>query len=139
MRSATRHGILLIFDEVITGFGRLGTPFAANYFGVVPDMMTTAKGLTNGALPMGAVFASRAVHDALMNGPEPAIELFHGYTYSGHPVACAAGLAALDIYTRDGLLTRVAGLESGVGRRDVRAARFTPCRRHSHNRADWRE
>ena len=75
-------------------------------------MMTTAKGLTNGALPMGAVFASRAVHDALMIGPEPAIELFHGYTYSGHPVACAAGLAALDIYTRDGLLGRVAGLEA---------------------------
>ncbi len=109
---ATRHGILLIFDEVITGFGRLGTPFASDYFGVVPDLMTTAKGLTNGALPMGAVFASRAVHDALMIGPEPAIELFHGYTYSGHPVACAAGLAALDIYTRDGLLTRVAGLEA---------------------------
>ncbi len=109
---ATRHGILLIFDEVITGFGRLGTPFASDYFGVVPDLMTTAKGLTNGALPMGAVFASRAVHDALMIGPEPAIELFHGYTYSGHPVACAAGLAALDIYTRDGLLGRVAGLEA---------------------------
>ncbi len=109
---ATRHGILLIFDEVITGFGRLGTPFASDYFGVVPDLMTTAKGLTNGALPMGAVFSSRLVHDALMTGPEPAIELFHGYTYSGHPVACAAGLATLDIYLRDGLLTRVAGLEA---------------------------
>ena len=109
---ATRHGILLIFDEVITGFGRLGTPFATDYFGVVPDLVTTAKGLTNGALPMGAVFASRAVHDALMIGPEPAIELFHGYTYSGHPVACAAGLATLDIYAREGLLTRVAETES---------------------------
>ncbi|MDO9426475.1 MAG: aspartate aminotransferase family protein [Methylobacterium sp.] len=106
----TRHGILLIFDEVITGFGRLGTPFATDYFGVVPDLVTTAKGLTNGALPMGAVFAARAVHDALMHGPESAIELFHGYTYSGHPAACAAGIATLDIYARERLLTRAAGL-----------------------------
>lgn len=108
---ATRHGILLIFDEVITGFGRLGTPFAANYFGVTPDIMTTAKGLTNGAIPMGAVFADRRIYDALMTGPEAAIELFHGYTYSGHPAACAAGLATLDIYKDESLLTRVAGLE----------------------------
>jgi beta-alanine--pyruvate transaminase len=107
---ATRHGILLIFDEVITGFGRLGAPFAADHFGIAPDLVTTAKGLTNGALPMGAVFASRRVHDALMQGPEPAIELFHGYTYSGHPAACAAGLATLDIYRREGLLTRAAEL-----------------------------
>jgi beta-alanine--pyruvate transaminase len=107
---ATRHGILLIFDEVITGFGRLGTPFATDYFGVVPDMMTTAKGLTNGAIPMGAVFASGKVHDALMCGPEQQIELFHGYTYSGHPVACAAGLATLGIYEKDGLLTRASTL-----------------------------
>jgi beta-alanine--pyruvate transaminase len=107
---STRHGILLIFDEVITGFGRLGTPFATEYFGVTPDIVTAAKGLTNGALPMGAVFASRAVHDALMIGPEAAIELFHGYTYSGHPAACAAGLATLEIYQREGLLTRAAGL-----------------------------
>ncbi|WP_091970402.1 aspartate aminotransferase family protein [Methylobacterium gossipiicola] len=106
----TRHGILLIFDEVITGFGRLGAPFATDRFGVVPDLVTTAKGLTNGALPMGAVFASRAVHDALMHGPEGSIELFHGYTYSGHPAACAAGLATLDIYAREGLLTRAAAL-----------------------------
>jgi beta-alanine--pyruvate transaminase len=104
------HGILLIFDEVITGFGRLGAPFAAQYFGVTPDLMTTAKGITNGVLPMGAVFASRAVHDALVQGPENAIELFHGYTYSGHPVACAAGLATLEIYRREGLLTRVGDL-----------------------------
>jgi beta-alanine--pyruvate transaminase len=104
------HGILLIFDEVITGFGRLGAPIAAQYFGVTPDQMTTAKGITNGVLPMGAVFASRAVHDALMTGPEAAIELFHGYTYSGHPVACAAGLAALEVYRRDGLFTRAATL-----------------------------
>ncbi len=103
-----RHGILLIFDEVITGFGRLGTPFAVDYFGVVPDLVTTAKGITNGAIPLGAVFASRRVHDALMTGPEAAIEFFHGYTYSGHPVACAAGLATLDIYRREGLLTRAA-------------------------------
>ena len=105
-----KHGILLIFDEVISGFGRLGTPFAVDYFGVVPDLVTTAKGLTNGAIPMGAVFASRAVHDALMQGPAEQIELFHGYTYSGHPAACAAGLATLDIYEKEGLLTRGAAL-----------------------------
>ena len=97
------------FDEVITGFGRLGAPFAAQRFGVTPDLMTTAKGLTNGVLPMGAVFARRAVHDVLMQGPPAAIEFFHGYTYSGHPTACAAALATLDIYRREGLLTRVAG------------------------------
>ncbi|MCK0530122.1 omega-aminotransferase AptA [Sphingobium agri] len=108
---ATRHGILLIFDEVITGFGRLGSPFAAQHFDVAPDIMTTAKGLTNGAMPMGAVFTSRHVHDALMQGPEAAIELFHGYTYSGHPAACAAGLASLDVYQREGLFTRAAELE----------------------------
>ncbi|WP_310201480.1 aspartate aminotransferase family protein [Ancylobacter sp. 3268] len=107
---ATRHGILLIFDEVITGFGRLGAPFATDYFGVTPDLVTTAKGITNGTIPMGAVFASRKVHDGLMTGPEAAIELFHGYTYSGHPVACAAGLATLDIYAEEGLLTRAAEL-----------------------------
>ncbi len=102
----TKHGILLIFDEVITGFGRLGAPFAAQYFGVTPDLMGTAKGITNGTVPCGAVFASRKVHDAMMNGPENVIELFHGYTYSAHPVACAAGLATLDIYRDEGLLTR---------------------------------
>jgi len=100
-----RHGILLIFDEVITGFGRTGSPFAAQEFGVTPDMITCAKGLTNGAIPMGAVLVKKAVHDAFMQGPE-GIELFHGYTYSAHPVACAAGLAALGIYAREGLLTR---------------------------------
>jgi len=107
---ATRHGILLIFDEVITGFGRLGTPFATDYFGVKPDIFTTAKGLTNGTVPMGAVFCGRHIYDAMMQGPESAIELFHGYTYSGHPVASAAGLATLDIYQREGLLTRGAAL-----------------------------
>jgi beta-alanine--pyruvate transaminase len=106
----SRHGILLIFDEVITGFGRLGAPFATDYFGVTPDLVTTAKGLTNGAIPMGAVFAKRDIYDALMQGPDNQIELFHGYTYSGHPAACAAGLATLDIYESEGLLTRGATL-----------------------------
>jgi beta-alanine--pyruvate transaminase len=98
-----QHGILLIFDEVITGFGRLGTSFAAEYFGVVPDMITVAKGITNGTVPMGAVFVRQGIYDAFMHGPENAIELFHGYTYSGHPVACAASLATLDIYEEEGL------------------------------------
>jgi beta-alanine--pyruvate transaminase len=102
----TRHGILLIFDEVITGFGRLGSPFAIQEFGVQPDMITVAKGLTNGVIPMGAVFASNAIHSAFMQGPENAIELFHGYTYSAHPAACAAALAALHLYHKEGLLTR---------------------------------
>ena len=105
-----KYGILLIFDEVITGFGRLGTPFATEYFGVTPDLVTSAKGITNGVIPMGAVFASRKIHDALMVGPTSQIELFHGYTYSAHPVACAAGLATLDIYEDEGLLTRGASL-----------------------------
>jgi beta-alanine--pyruvate transaminase len=105
-----RHGILLIFDEVITGFGRLGAPFGAQYYGVVPDIITSAKGLSNGAIPMGAVFVRKGIYDAFMQGPENAIELFHGYTYSGHPVACAAGLAALDIYEQEGLFTRAAEL-----------------------------
>src|SRR5271163_4778080 len=98
-----KHGILLIFDEVITGYGRVGAPFAAQRFGVTPDIMTTAKGVTNGVVPMGAVFARRQIHDAFMAGPPEAIEFFHGYTYSGHPVACAAALATLDIYEREGL------------------------------------
>jgi beta-alanine--pyruvate transaminase len=93
------HGILLIFDEVITGFGRLGASFAAQRFDVLPDIMTTAKGLTNAAIPMGAVLVRKGVHDAFMAGPEAMIELFHGYTYSGHPMACAAALATLDIWT----------------------------------------
>jgi beta-alanine--pyruvate transaminase len=105
-----KHGILLIFDEVITGFGRVGKPFASQAFDVTPDLMTTAKGLTNGAVPMGAVFAQRKIYDAFMEGPENAIELFHGYTYSAHPVACAAALATLDVYTKEGLLTRAATL-----------------------------
>jgi beta-alanine--pyruvate transaminase len=107
---ADKYGILLIFDEVITGFGRLGVPFATDYFGVVPDLITTAKGITNGTIPMGAVYASRKVHDGLMHGPDNQIELFHGYTYSGHPVACAAGIATMEIYEEEGLLTRAADL-----------------------------
>jgi beta-alanine--pyruvate transaminase len=103
-----RHGILLIFDEVITGFGRLGQAFAADYFDVLPDIITTAKGLTNGSIPMGAVFVRDEIYDAFMNGPEHVIELFHGYTYSGHPVACAAGLAAMDIYEQEDLFNRAA-------------------------------
>jgi beta-alanine--pyruvate transaminase len=105
-----KHDILLIFDEVITGFGRVGKPFASLAFDVTPDLMTTAKGLTNGAIPMGAVFAHRKIYDAFMQGPENAIELFHGYTYSAHPVACAAALATLEVYTREGLLTRASSL-----------------------------
>jgi beta-alanine--pyruvate transaminase len=101
-----RHGILLIFDEVITGFGRTGSPFAAQEFGVTPDIMTCAKGLTNGAIPMGAVLASKKIYDTFMQGPPGAIELFHGYTYSAHPAACAAGLATLAIYEQEKLLTR---------------------------------
>jgi beta-alanine--pyruvate transaminase len=105
-----KNDILLIFDEVITGFGRVGKPFASQAFDVTPDLMTTAKGLTNGAVPMGAVFAHRRIYDAFMQGPEGAIELFHGYTYSAHPVACAAALATLDVYAKEGLLTRAASL-----------------------------
>jgi beta-alanine--pyruvate transaminase len=100
-----RHGILLIFDEVITGFGRTGAAFAAQEFGVTPDIITCAKGLTNGAVPMGAVLVSKKIYDTFMGGPA-GIELFHGYTYSAHPIACAAGLATLDIYQREGLFTR---------------------------------
>ncbi len=100
------HGILLIFDEVITGFGRIGKAFAAERWGVVPDLITCAKGLTNGCVPMGAVFASRTIHDTFMQGPPGAIELFHGYTYSGHPLAAAAALATLDTYAEEGLFER---------------------------------
>ena len=113
-----RHGILLIFDEVITGFGRLGTGFAAEYFGVIPDLMTVAKGISNATVPMGGVFVRKHVYDGLMNGPENAVELFHGYTYSAHPLACAAASAVLDIYKNEGLFQRAADLskywEDGV-------------------------
>jgi beta-alanine--pyruvate transaminase len=106
----TKHGIVLIFDEVITGYGRLGTPFGADYFGVTPDIMVTAKGLTNGVIPMGAVFTSSEIHDAFMTGPEHLIELPHGYTYSGNPIASAAGIATIETYKEEGLLTRGAEL-----------------------------
>ncbi|MFT6657675.1 MAG: beta-alanine--pyruvate transaminase [Maritalea sp.] len=108
----TKHGILLIFDEVITGFGRLGSPFAAQHFDVMPDIITTAKGLTNGVIPMGAVYVTNEIHDAFMEGPEHMIEFFHGYTYSGNPIASAAGLATLETYEEEGLLTRGAEMAS---------------------------
>jgi beta-alanine--pyruvate transaminase len=101
-----KHGILLIFDEVITGFGRTGQPFGSQTFGVTPDMMTVAKGITNGCVPMGAVIARNKIHDVFMTGPEHLIEFFHGYTYSAHPLACAAALGTLDTYAEEGLLTR---------------------------------
>jgi beta-alanine--pyruvate transaminase len=106
-----KHGILLIFDEVITGFGRTGNPFGAQTFGVTPDLMTVAKGITNGCVPMGAVFAQQKIHDAFMTGPEHLIEFFHGYTYSAHPLACAAGIATLDTYADGDLLTRAARMQ----------------------------
>ena len=106
-----KHGILLIFDEVITGFGRTGQPFAAQTFGVTPDLMTVAKGITNGCVPMGAVFATDKIHDTFMNGPDHLIEFFHGYTYSAHPLACAAALATLETYADEGLLTRAAQMQ----------------------------
>ncbi|WP_067519922.1 aspartate aminotransferase family protein [Endozoicomonas ascidiicola] len=113
IREITRkHGILLIFDEVITGFGRVGKAFASTRWGVEPDIMTTAKGLTNGVIPMGAVFVSDEIHNAFMTGPDNMIELFHGYTYSGHPVACAAGLAALDLYENEGLFEKAIEMEN---------------------------
>ncbi|MBI1942078.1 MAG: aspartate aminotransferase family protein [Betaproteobacteria bacterium] len=105
-----RHGILLIFDEVINAWGRLGKPFAADYFGVMPDLITTAKGITNGTVPMGAVLMKENLYQTFMTGPENTIEMPHGYTYSAHPVACAAGLGTLEVYQEEGLLTRVGEL-----------------------------
>jgi beta-alanine--pyruvate transaminase len=111
LREITRkHGILLIFDEVITGFGRTGAAFAADKYGVAPDMITFAKGVTNGVIPMGGVLTTAEIHDAFMTGPEHMIELFHGYTYSGNPVASAAALATLETYREDGLFERAAAL-----------------------------
>lgn len=106
-----RHGILLIFDEVITGFGRVGEAFAAQRWGVTPDILTCAKGLTNGAIPMGAVLVADRLYDAFMKGPESVIEFFHGYTYSGHPVACAAALATQQIYQQENLFQKAIDLE----------------------------
>ena len=105
-----RHGILLIFDEVITGWGRLGKTFGTQHFNVIPDLITTAKGITNGTVPMGAVFMREQLYQAFMTGPEKAIEMPHGYTYSSHPLACAAGLATMQVYEEEGLFTRAAEL-----------------------------
>jgi beta-alanine--pyruvate transaminase len=106
-----KHGILLIFDEVITGFGRLGHAFAAERYGVTPDMIVFAKGITSGTVPMGGVLAREGIYDAFMRGPEHVAELFHGYTYSAHPLACAAGLATLELYRDEGLFERAKKLE----------------------------
>jgi beta-alanine--pyruvate transaminase len=106
-----RHGILLIFDEVITGFGRLGYAFAAERYSVIPDMIVFAKGITSGSVPMGGVIVREGIYDAFMRGPEHVIELFHGYTYSAHPLACAAGLATLDLYREENLFARAKALE----------------------------
>jgi beta-alanine--pyruvate transaminase len=109
-----QHGILLIFDEVITGFGRLGTAFGANKFGVLPDMMTLAKGITNAAVPMGAVALRRGIYETVVDKAPAGIELFHGYTYSGHPLAAAAGLATLELYKTEGIFERAASLEPSM-------------------------
>ena len=106
-----KHGILLIFDEVITGFGRLGYAFAAERYGVVPDMICFAKGVTSGTVPMGGVVVRKPIHDAFMKGPEHVVELFHGYTYSAHPLACAAGLATLALYEDEDLFGAARRLE----------------------------
>jgi beta-alanine--pyruvate transaminase len=107
-----KHNILLIFDEVITGFGRLGHAFAAERYGVIPDMICFAKGVTSGSVPMGGVIARKGIYDAFMKGPDYMVELFHGYTYSAHPLACAAGLAALDLYRDEDLFARANKLEA---------------------------
>ena len=108
----TKHDILLIFDEVITGFGRLGSPFAADYFGVEPDMITCAKGLTSGTVPMGAVMVTKNIYDSFQGGDPKVIDLFHGYTYSAHPLAAAALIATLDVYEEDGLFEHAKDLSS---------------------------
>ena len=107
----TKHGILLIFDEVITGFGRLTTPFAFDYFDVEPDMVTVAKGLTNATVPMGAVFTKKHIHDTFMDGPA-GIELFHGYTYSGHPLACAAAIATMEVFKEQNILENAKAMQN---------------------------
>jgi beta-alanine--pyruvate transaminase len=121
----TKHGILLIFDEVITGFGRLGKPFASQYFGVQPDLTTFAKAVTNGVVPMGGVMARGEIYDAFMSGPEHVIEFFHGYTYSGHPLAVAAAHASLDAMIDERLIERAAQL-AGVLEDAVHTLRDEP-------------
>ncbi len=120
-----KHGILLIFDEVISGFGRLGFAFAAERYGVVPDMITFAKGVTSGTVPMGGVIVRRSIHDAFMKAPENAVELFHGYTYSAHPLACAAALATLDLYRDEGLFERARDHET-TWAEAIHALRYAP-------------
>jgi beta-alanine--pyruvate transaminase len=114
-----KHGILLIFDEVITGFGRLGTPFGADFYGVVPDMINFAKCVTNGVIPLGGVICSDRIYDAMMNAhgsaPDHAIEFFHGYTYSGHPVACAAAIATLELLQKENLFARAGEMGPVLG------------------------
>ncbi|MDO9089397.1 MAG: aminotransferase class III-fold pyridoxal phosphate-dependent enzyme, partial [Burkholderiaceae bacterium] len=110
-----KHGILLIFDEVITGFGRLGVNFGADFYGVVPDMLNFAKCVTNGVIPLGGVICRDHLYEAMMNGPEHTIEFFHGYTYSGHPVACAAALATLDLFQQENLFARAGEMGKVLG------------------------
>jgi len=107
----TKHGILLVFDEVITGFGRMGAAFGAERFGVVPDMITFAKGVNNGVVPLGGVIVRKEIYEAFMTGPEHSVEFFHGYTYSGHPMAVAAAHATLDLVEEEGVFARVRELE----------------------------
>jgi beta-alanine--pyruvate transaminase len=133
-----KHGILLIFDEVITGFGRLGSAFAADHFGVMPDMITCAKGLTNGVIPMGAVLTTGEIHDAFMQGPEHMIELFHGYTYSGNPIAAAAGIATLETYTEEGLFDPRRPSGPALGGRAAQPQGAAACDRHPQYGADRR-
>ena len=133
-----KHGILLIFDEVITAFGRLGAGFAAERFGVVPDLVTIAKGLTSGAVPMGAVLARGEIRKTIIDAAPDAIELFHGYTYSGHPVAAAAAHAALDVYRDEGVVRAIPYARTGPRRRAARPARQAPCARYPQHRPGGR-
>ena len=129
-----KYGILLIFDEVITGFGRLGHAFAAERYGVIPDMITFAKGVTSGTVPMGGVIVRKGIYDAFMRGPEHVVELFHGYTYSAHPLACAAGLATLDLYREEGPVRAREEARAGLGRRRHDAQGPAQRARHPHRR-----
>ena len=133
-----KHGILLIFDEVITGFGRIGYAFAAERYGVIPDMITFAKGITSGSVPMGGVLVRKGIYDAFMKGPEHVIELFHGYTYSAHPLACAAGLATLDLYRDEGLFERARKLEPIWAQAAMGLERAAQCARHPAGGPDRR-
>ena len=133
-----KYGLLLIFDEVITGFGRLGYAFAAERYGVTPDMITFAKGITSGTVPMGGVIVKKSIYDAFMRGPEHVVELFHGYTYSAHPLACAAGLATLDLYREEDLFERAKKLEPVWADAAMGAQGPAERARHPHHRAHRR-